>query len=527
MNAIPVTADPTTAPTADALAVIPLLNCLLRELADPVTDRPADLLDQAPPGPRTYRLRAGGDLLRVRGRHRPHHPELWSGQGWRRLHHPDLVDLVTREMVLTTGRSNDALADEMAESHEAVAAILAARARTEAPADAWLRSEQALVTGHPFHPAPKARGGGPADGWLRYAPEAHARFPLVLLGVREDALVEEGDTSALDALGRAPAGYRVLPAHPWQLALTAHLPELRAAFDDGRLVRLGETPWPVHPTASVRTVHLPGRRPAGHDEDLFLKFSLDVRITNDVRRLWRHDLLRLLRTDRAVAAAFAPGADRPGAAWMRDRGYRTVDGLFEACAVLVRDGLDRHLRPGTTALLPAALAEGFEGNPLDRLADPRPWWAAYLRCVVPPVLDAFARYGLVLECHLQNTLVAVDGAGTPVQAVFRDPEGVKHLPEVGREAGWERLVYCLVVNHLAEIAGALVERFPGAAPALWPAVRREFEAYADRRALPEVADLLAWPTLPGKANLLLRWTDADGAASRYLPLPNPLLEPRV
>ena len=40
--------------------------------------------------------------------------------------------------------------------------------------------------------------------------------------------------------------------------------------------------------------------------------------------------------------------------------------------------------------------------------------------------------------------------------------------------------------------------------------------------LPEIPGLLTAPTLPGKTNLLLRWTGADGAAARYLPLPNPL-----
>lgn len=85
-----------------------------------------------------------------------------------------------------------------------------------------------------------------------------------------------------------------------------------------------------------------------------------------------------------------------------------------------------------------------------------------------------------------------------------------------RAAGWERLVYCLVVNHLTEVAEALRERHPGFDP--WQAVRRELS----RHDLPEVAELLAAPTLPGKTNLLLRWTGADGADARYLPLPNPL-----
>jgi siderophore synthetase component len=476
---------------ADAYAVAPLLNCLLREVGERV-------------GPGVFRLGAGGTLLRVRGSRRPTRPEVHRGGTWHRLTHAELVKLTAEELRRHTGLSNSELPGEMLDSRDAVAAVLGARARATAPEDPYVRSEQSLITGHPHHPAPKARGGGPVAGWLPYAPEAYACFPLTLLGVREDAVVEEGDTTALDVLGRAPRGYRLLPAHPWQLALLGR--ELDPAFADGRLVRLGRTPGPVRPTAAVRTVYAP-------DHDLFLKFSLDVRITNDVRRLWRHDLLRLRRTDAAVATAFA---GLPGA-WMSDRGYRTAGFAFEQLAVLVRDGLLAHLAPAATPVLAAALAEGFDGNPLDRTPDPGAWWQAYLRALVTPALGAFHRHGVVLEAHLQNTLIAVDADGTPVQALFRDAEGVKLLPDVTRAAGWERLVYCLVVNNLMEIAEAVAERHPG--NDLWAAARRELARHAE---IPEVAALLDAPTLPGKTNLLLRWTGADGADARYLPLPNPL-----
>ncbi|MDN0200730.1 IucA/IucC family protein [Streptomyces sp. S.PNR 29] len=478
---------------ADAYAAAPLLNCLLREVAKPVPG----------PGERpVYRLPGGGRLLRVRGGRRPAEPEVYAAGRWHRVGHTELVKLVAEELRRHTGLSNHELPTEMIDSRDAVAALLTARARATPPDDPYLVSEQSLLTGHTHHPAPKARGGGPAAGWLPYAPEAHARFPLVLLGVREDAVVEEGDTSALDTLGEAPPGYRLLPAHPWQLDLV----DLTRAFADGRLIRLGTTAFDAWPTAAIRTLYAPER-------DLSLKFSLDVRITNDIRRLWRHDLLALRRTDAAVTRAFQ--AIEGPAAWLSDRGYRTAGFAFEELAVLVRDGLRDRVLPGATPLLAAGLVEGFDGSPLGG-ADPAAWWEAYLRQVVPPALAAFAGHGVVLEAHLQNTLVAVDADGTPVQALFRDAEGVKLLPDVSRAAGWERLVYCLVVNHLSEIAGALAERHPGLDP--WPAARRELA----RHDLPEIDRLLTSPTLPGKTNLLLRWTGADGADARYLPLPNPL-----
>ncbi|KUN31546.1 iron transporter [Streptomyces corchorusii] len=480
---------------ADAYATAPLLNCLLREVAEPLPDA----------GDRRVHRLPDGRLLRVRPGRRPADPELCTAGGWRRIGHSELVKLVAEELRRHTGLPGGDLPAEMIDSRDAIAALLTARARATAPEDLYLRSEQSLLTGHPHHPAPKARGGGPVASWLPYAPEAHARFPLTLLGVREDQVAEEGDTRALDALGTAPPGYRLLPAHPWQLDLVAR--DLAPAFADGRLLRLGTTPFDTWPTAAVRTVYEPRR-------DLFLKFSLDVRITNDIRRLWRHDLRKLRRTDTAVRHAFA--AVGPPAAWLGDRGYRTAAFAFEELAVLVRDGLRGHLLPGATPLLAAGLAEGFDGSPLAAATDPAAWWEAYLRQVVPPALSAFGDHGVVLEAHLQNTLVAVDAAGTPVQALFRDAEGAKLLGDVNRAAGWERLVYCLVVNHLIEIAGALTDHHPGLDP--WPAARRELA----RHDLPEIPALLTAPTLPGKTNLLLRWTGADGADARYLPLPNPL-----
>jgi len=501
---LPLPAVPAVADRADAYAAAPLLNCLLREVAEPLSEG-GEHGERAERGDlRVHRL-PGGRLLRVRGERRPVEPEVRTGDGWRRVGHTELVKLVAEELTRHTGLSNHELPAEMTDSRDAVAALLTARDRATAPTDPYLRSEQCLVTGHPYHPAPKARGGGPVAAWLPYAPEAHARFPLVLLGLREDAVVEEGDTSALDALapGEVPPGYRLLPAHPWQLDLVG----CAEAFEDGRLIRLGTTGFDTWPTAAIRTVYAPER-------DLFLKFSLDVRITNDIRRLWRHDLLKLRRTDEAATAACAAGP----AVWLSDRGYRTADFAFEELAVLVRDGLRDRLPPGTTPLLAAGLVEGFEGSPLDGTEDPATWWEAYLGAVVPPALAAFADHGVVLEAHLQNTLVAVDADGTPVRALFRDAEGVKLLPEVSRSAGWERLVYCLVVNHLCEVAEALAERHPGFDP--WPAARRELA----RSGLPEATALLTSPTLPGKTNLLLRWTGADGADARYLPLPNPLGE---
>ncbi|WP_333759059.1 IucA/IucC family protein, partial [Streptomyces sp. ISBFB 2968] len=146
---------------ADAHAAVPLLNCLLREVAEPLPG----------PGARpVYRL-PGGRLLRVRPGRRPAEPEVRTQGGWHRVDHAELVKLVAEALRRHTGVPNHELPTEMTDSRDAVAALLTARARVTPPADPYLRSEQALLTGHTHHPAPKARGGGPHAGWLPYAPE--------------------------------------------------------------------------------------------------------------------------------------------------------------------------------------------------------------------------------------------------------------------------------------------------------------------------------------------------------------------
>jgi siderophore synthetase component len=173
------------------------------------------------------------------------------------------------------------------------------------------------------------------------------------------------------------------------------------------------------------------------------------------------------------------------------------------------------------------------------------WWEAYVRQVAPPVLHALFAHGIVFEPHLQNVLIGVDGDGLPVQAVFRDLEGVKLItprheqalaalkPEVARalgydsECGWHRVAYCLFVNHLAEIAAAIADRHPGAAEdfeaALWARARAVLTGFArDHGWPPPLQAVLAGVPLPAKANLRLRWARGADREAAYLSVRNPL-----
>jgi siderophore synthetase component len=566
----------------DTLTAQALLNCLVREVSAPEgqaweadgyltvrlarSDRVLRLTTSRPsagPGPRLT-----GDAELRRG-------DDWQPVGWKRL-----AALIAEELTLATGVTNDEFAAQVASSHAAMTAITAARAardgtglpgntgpggtgtgsdpsitRADPVLGRYLASEQALVAGHRFHPAPKARGGGPRE-WLRFAPEAGTRFPLRFLAVHGNALDADGDTSGLDRLGAppAPAGYHVLPAHPWQFRLLAGRAWLRRAFRDGLLIDLGAGSREVVPTSSVRTVYDPAA-------DVFCKFSLNVRITNCVRKNSWYELAASVALTGLLGPVFDDLAARfPGTALLGEPGYRTValaeEAAAEGLSVIVRDGVRGQLAPGVTPVLAAALIEPPGTRPGEApggLLDGRDpewllaWWEAYVRAVALPVLHALFGHGVVLEPHLQNVLVGVGADGLPAQAIFRDLEGTKLLtprheamlatlkPGVARalgydtERGWNRVAYCLFVNHLAEIAAAVADRHPDPdgrfEAGLWDRAHGVLTGFAREHGWPpQLRAVLAGVPLPAKANLRLRWARGADREAAYVTVRNPLGE---
>ncbi|MDH6455068.1 MULTISPECIES: IucA/IucC family protein [unclassified Streptomyces] len=541
-------------PTPDDAVAHTLLNCLLREVSGPEHQSVVD------GGRLLLRLPRRGVLLRVAlrrtsllGAHRFTGPvseqreDGWSEVGWRRL-----AEYTRDELSLRTGVRNEEFLEQIASSHEAIATALATRG--EGARDAYLASEQSLLLGHRFHPTPKARTGDPRS-WAAYAPEAGASFPLRHLAVRADLIAEESASpwagAALDGQrADVPDGHRLLPAHPWQYEALREHPVLRAALDRGDVIDLGPGGRPFAATASVRTLY---------DGETFLKFSLNVRITNCLRKNSSYELAGAVALTRVLAPALTDLAERfPGSAVLREPAYRTLAlpgpgglpdrDLFEGFGVIVREGLHRRLAPGTTPLLAAAVADEYPTGPahISRLlagADPLAWWSAYLDLLLPPVLAAFFDHGLVLEPHLQNVVICVDSDGMPAQVLFRDLEGTKLLPEHHADTlaalppevagpmtydgtrGWDRVVYCLLVNHVAELLAALADLHPHREAELWARVRDTLQAYADRHGCPpRLAALLAGVPLPAKANLLTRWERRADREAGYVRLPSPLAE---
>ncbi|NYH44733.1 siderophore synthetase component [Micromonospora jinlongensis] len=519
-----------TGQLADLATAHAIFGCLVRELTPPddgptVVDGAAHLL-----------LRHLGVTVRCGvARHSPLGAHRYTGPVQRRTDNGRWVDLdadglaslVAAELTTRTGLANDEFVEQVQASRDTVARLLADRP-TEDPTptgepaiDAYVDSEQSLVFGHPHHPTPKWRSGDP-ESWRAYAPELRTSFRLHWLAVPDDLAAGAGPFDALVAAldpPRPPRGHRVLPVHPWQLSL---IPPTHPRLRD-----LGEAGVPVRPTASVRTLYAPAA-------DLFVKTSLHVRITNCLRKNARYELTGAVALTDLLARVPMPD----GVGLLTEPAYRTVDvpGPDEAYGTILRSGLRPHLRPGDTPMLAAALAATPLVTP-----DPVAWWRAYVGLLVPAVLRCWLSHGVVHEAHLQNVVVVLDRDRRPVRMLLRDLEGVKLDAE--RWTAWpdgvpaqvrygpldarHRIVYCLFVNHLGGICGALADARPGTERRLWQELRAVVEAVAaELDDPPELRSLLNGEPLPAKANLLVRWRrDADRAAP-FVPVPNPLGGPR-
>lgn len=427
-----------------------------------------------------------------------------------------------------------------------------------------IEAEQSLVFGHPFHPAPKSgEGAGDLDA---YRPELGASFQLEYFAVAPDLLLEDALGERLSwepDVGRVGHGslageaksWPLLPVHPWQAARLEARDEFSALRRRGRLIRLGPLGEHVFPTSSVRTVYAPIR-------DLFIKLPLDAKITNFVRNNPVEHLERSLTASRVVQR-IARGGELESLEFLPELAYRGIRqqawpaGAEQTASVsvLFRRGLSG--AEGAPPVVVAALLEppvGPREAPIAEVlwtaarAAGRPltaalvgdWVARYCEVALVPLLGLFCRYGVSLEAHVQNALIALE-EGWPSRLFIRDLEGTtlsrSRAPAplrdlvpsassiwVEDEEAWRRLMYYVIVNHVAHLLATLAEYGPAEEWQLWQVTRKVLEDAAALQLAPGAADvkrLLSEPGLPAKANWssCLRGTSEKPA---YVTLPNPL-----
>jgi len=415
----------------------------------------------------------------------------------------------------------------------------------------FLTAEQGLRFGHIFHVTSKASEGFSDEDLQRYAPELGASFRLHYFAVASgllDARVLDGDCLPIDPEAAcfaenllAGGDYRLLPCHPWQANYLLSLPEIDALVKNRSLISLGPLGEVAWPTSSVRTVWLPG-------QSLFLKLSLDIRITNFIRNNPPEQVERAL--DASLALSFLPRQVLEQAAFriLPELGSQTLklpnDALRAACAVVYRQAMPpeeaEHIQVLASVLEEAAdgdipllaLLRQAAGGPALGASLVRTWWTRYLDVTLLPLLRLFSDYGISLEAHLQNTMVAFLG-GWPVRGYARDMEGASisraRFPFLDRlnpdspalyeeDQAWHRFQYYVLVNHIGHVIACLARTGLTTEAALWQDTAERLDATGS----PLAKQLLRQSTLPAKANMLSSFYQ-HGECPAWVEIPNPML----
>ena len=558
---------------ADAQAITCWLNCYLREFALPRgqaeldyrgLDRPAGLaLGEGPllrigfaqPGyALCVRLGQVSRLGRCTYLCTPYLKA--AGEAWRCADARTTIHFLLERLAPECGFNAELLA-QCDNSIEITRHLLERAAMAPASGDALIDAEQGMLWGHALHPTPKSREGVPLQQVLACSPEARVDFPLHWFRI-DPRLLRTLGRDARATLARVAGAEQLYPCHPWEAErLLAH-PLLRQARERGLIEPLGALGLSLQPTSSVRTMYHP-------DLDYFLKMSIHVRLTNCVRKNAWYELESAVVMTALLEPAWRDVAERvPGFGVLLEPAATTLDfsllggdpqahrELSESFGILYRDNpaalvreryhpqvagalftRDRHgasvckalLRPAGSGYARAAVA----------------WFEAYAGLLLDGVWLAFFKHGIVLEPHLQNTVIGFD-RGLPSRVWIRDLEGTKLVGErwpdaqlgglsqrarqsvrYSQELGWKRVAYCALVNNLAEAIFHLADGDANLEQRLWTCIGAIARRWQERfGAQPLLQGLLEGEALPSKNNLRTRLFKRADRDSDYTYLPNPI-----
>ena len=574
---------------AERAAITALMRCFCREIG-----APRSLIALLPPdhhGPLPAQLRGANMLLQISlteietalviGAHyasetQDYHfctrPYLRQGRRYRALDWRQLAELLYAETArLLDAAPNAEIIEQTANSVAITARLIAHRLEhpramegTRGMAD-YLRSEGSLIFGHASHPTPKSRQGVDIDLMVRHSPEILHRFDLNYVAVRRERLwscAAEGPDAWDQLAACLPAGladqdWAALPVHPVQARKLSEAPAFARAIREGWLRNLGTVAKPYHATSSVRTL-------LDSADPFFLKLSLDMRLTNCVRKNAEYELTgavaatRLIREKKAEFEREFPDciileepaslSVEPPPSWEADERRALVEGH----GLILRQSLAPLTPPDVTPLVAGALfTAGLDGrSPVRRVMgddadDARiiPWFRAYAEHLIHPIFYGYFRHGLIFEPHLQNVVIGLRDR-MPARLYLRDFEGVKvtdaSLPgaikaldaqarsalSYSAEQGWRRITYCLFVNNLCEAIHHLSHGDDRLRQALWAEVEAVVAAYqrlyGDTTSRERLLPLLSGAPLPSKAMLITRFLQQADREAGYVDLANPM-----
>lgn len=556
-----------------------LLNCYLREFAVPHQlvdwhaqgDLPKALQSDLLEG-ETVRIRTAYPLLKiafkVQARGALNQIKLGSklfgkpmGKPWQVLGtHAAIQALLEHMAMLTQTEPNIEL---QAQIHNSLQNMQRFLAHARVPyINALQHTEQSLLWGHPFHPSPKSRSGVQAEQLLLCSPEVGAAFQLHWFEINPVLLKELG-SPVIDKVSETLTGRTGLyPCHPWEVELVLQSGIYQQASQNKLIRHLGPLGKVVWPTSSVRTLYHP-------ELDVFLKCSIHVRLTNCIRKNAWYELESAVGMTQLLAHTFEQVEHaHPGFRMLREPAASTIDlsqadatashddvvNLQESFGIIFREQLqsqytDIHMA-GTLASwdtvgqsqLAQRLDEQAQQYGESKAEFTLNWLHSYFKLLVPGTLTLLFKHGVVLEPHLQNTVLAQEN-GLPVRVWIRDLEGTKLIPQhwpsdrlnglseraiasvhYSEDQGWKRVSYCLLVNNIAEMIFHACQHTPGLEQRAWQCLAKLIQQTSRALGTPQaLCDLLQGHALASKNNLKTRLFKKADRLSDYTFLSHPLI----
>lgn len=484
---------------------------------------------------------------------------------WQYLDFEEFVNLLLESCSAITGYHNKELIEQIYASRILKKQIHHfAQQQDQNPLETYARSEQALWFGHPTHPAPKARLWS-TQQQNNFSPEFAIPNALYKFEVPKNGLLlrvngQLTDTEILQEIADQPENPDkvIICLHPVQAQLFLQDERVQSYIKKGIITDLGCVGEKFVPTASIRTWF-------SSKHNFFIKGSLHVRITNCVRKNAWYELestllidkifKKLLSSQAETFTSFQPVAEPAVLSWA-PIDVSPEDQLWfqEQTGTIFRENFCKTEGDNNCLLAGTVFGRSHDliPNIIDFLRthlnrdlqdqDLLNWFKQYQSLLLNPVLSLFYQYGIVMEPHLQNS-VLVHQNSIPMKVLLRDFEGVKLTSDVGilliqeeeihprvkqsveysREKGWKRISYCLFVNHLSEAILALTWQRPALAVQMWQFVYDELEKFRNSISVPtpEIDALLAGAPIHCKTNFKVRLAGNADRDAGYVQLASP------
>lgn len=358
----------------------------------------------------------------------------------------ELLDQICKKLKETHSILFDPFIANVISSRNTIYHALQVHASENENSDTFINSEQALIIGHNFHPIPKHRDVLTTNELHQYAPECKGEFSLQWLFVDKEILLHRhakniDDKNWLNTLFtqdclqqdiEIPDHQLPVPMHPWQWQYLQQNPVISEYVKNKKIVPLDLASKPWLATSSLRTVY-------NQQCSYMLKYSINLKLTNSVRVLLGNEVARgillhdVLNTEKGKQFSDEfPNfhvITEPAYLCLMDKDGKPMESTTLVCrhnpfnddhaqnrfmlATLIQD------EPfGETNLL-LKLIQNACVNRLSLHQRLKKWFHDYLEIVVKPLILAHTNYGIIMEGHQQNMVIALE-EGFPVAAYFRD-----------------------------------------------------------------------------------------------------------